>query len=125
MTSGFEWNEDVPYTDPRNDEIQMTRNEKPLLYALSRKFVHDPGSDFNYNGGLTQVMAAVVVRATKSSLQDYARRKLFEPLGITDFEWVGNSPACPLPPRGYVCVLATSPSSARYSCTAANGMVSK
>ena len=29
MTSGFEWNEDVPYTDPRNDEIQMTRNEKP------------------------------------------------------------------------------------------------
>ena len=26
MTSGFEWNEDVPYTDPRNDEIRMTRD---------------------------------------------------------------------------------------------------
>src|SRR5688500_17236731 len=25
MTSGFEWNEDIPYSDPRNDEIQMTR----------------------------------------------------------------------------------------------------
>ena len=95
MTSGFEWNEDIPYNDPRNDEIQMTRHEKPLLYALSRKFVVDPGSDFNYNGGLTQVMAAVLVRATKSSLQDYARTKLFEPLGITDVEWMGDLAGMP------------------------------
>jgi CubicO group peptidase (beta-lactamase class C family) len=126
MTSGFEWNEDIPYSDPRNDEIQMTRHEKPLLYALSRRFVVAPGSDFNYNGGLTQVMAAVLVRATKSSLQDYARTKLFEPLGITDVEWVGEiSPACPLPHPDSGCVLATSLSLARCICTAADGMVSK
>ena len=67
----------------------------PLLYALSRKFVVDPGSDFNYNGGLTQVMAAVLERATKSSLEDYARTKLFEPLGITDVEWVGDLAGMP------------------------------
>jgi CubicO group peptidase (beta-lactamase class C family) len=100
MTSGFEWNEDIPYSDPRNDEIQMTRNEKPLLYALSRKFVVDPGADFNYNGGLTQVMAAVLVRATKSSLQDYARTRLFEPLGITDVEWVGDLAGMPAAASG-------------------------
>ena len=100
MTSGFEWNEDIPYSDPRNDEIQMTRHEKPLLYALSRKFVVDPGADFNYNGGLTQVMAAVLVRATKSSLQDYARTKLFEPLEITDVEWVGDLAGMPAAASG-------------------------
>src|SRR5687767_12175837 len=100
MTSGFEWNEDIPYTDPRNDEIQMTRHEKPLLFALSRKFVVAPGSDFNYNGGLTQVMAAVLVRATKLSLQDYARTKLFEPLGITDVEWVGELAGMPAAASG-------------------------
>lgn len=95
MTSGFEWNEDVPYSNPLNDEIKMTRHEKPLLYALSPRMVLAPGSDFNYNGGLTQVMAAVLVRATKSSLQDYARTKLFEPLGITDVEWVGELAGMP------------------------------
>jgi CubicO group peptidase (beta-lactamase class C family) len=100
MTSGFEWNEDIPYTDPRNDEIRMTRHEKPLLFALSRKFVDAPGSEFNYNGGLTQVMAAVLVRATKSSLQDYARTKLFEPLGITDVEWVGELAGMPAAASG-------------------------
>src|SRR5215208_6911194 len=57
MTSGLEWNEDMPYTDPRNDEIRMTRDPDPLRYALSRAFAHDPGAEFNYNGGLVQAMA--------------------------------------------------------------------
>lgn len=95
MTSGFDWNEDVPYTDPRNDEIRMTRDAQPLRYALSRPFVLEPGADYRYNGGLTQVMAAVLVRATKTPLQDYARTKLFEPLGITDVEWVGDLAGMP------------------------------
>src|SRR5687768_15577413 len=100
MTSGFDWNENVPYNDPRNDEIRMTRDSEPLRYALSRSFKVDPGSDFNYNGGLTQVMAAVLVRASKTSLQDYARKKLFEPLGITDVEWVGNLAGMPAAASG-------------------------
>lgn len=100
MTSGFEWNESVSYADPRNDEIRMTRDPQPLRYALSPSFAVDPGSDFNYNGGLTQVMAAVLVRATKTSLQDYARTKLFEPLGITDVEWLGNLAGMPAAASG-------------------------
>ncbi len=100
MTSGFEWNEDIPYSDPRNDEIKMTRAEKPLLYALSRAFVVAPGSDFKYNGGLTQVMAAVLERATRSSLEDYARTRLFAPLGITDVEWMGDLAGMPAAASG-------------------------
>jgi CubicO group peptidase (beta-lactamase class C family) len=95
MTSGFEWNEDVPYNDPRNDEIRMTRDTQPLRYALNRPFAAVPGSEFNYNGGLTQVMAAVLVRATKTSLQEYARTKLFDPLAITDVEWMGDLAGMP------------------------------
>ena len=100
MTSGFEWNEDIPYNDPRNDEIRMTRDAQPLRYALARPFAVDPGSDFKYNGGLTQVLAAVLVRATKMSLQEYAQVKLFEPLGITDVEWVGNLAGMPAAASG-------------------------
>ncbi|MGQ0642313.1 MAG: serine hydrolase domain-containing protein [Gemmatimonadaceae bacterium] len=69
MTSGLQWNEEVPYNDPRNDEIRMTRDAQPLHYALSREFAHDPGSEFNYNRGLTHAMAAVLERATKISLE--------------------------------------------------------
>ena len=100
MTSGFEWNEEVPYTDPNNDEIRMTRDSQPLRYALSRPFKHVPGSEFNYNGGLTQVLAAVLERATKTPIEDYARKKLFEPLGITDVEWVGDLAGMPAAASG-------------------------
>jgi CubicO group peptidase (beta-lactamase class C family) len=95
MTSGLEWNEEIPYTDPRNDEIRMTRDPEPLRYALSRPFAHDPGSEFTYNGGSTQVLAAVVSRATKTPLRDYARAVLFDPLGITRFEWLGDLAGMP------------------------------
>lgn len=100
MTSGLKWNEDIPYNDPRNDEIRMTRDSQPLRYALAPVFDHTPGAEFNYNGGLTQVMAAVLERATKTSLEDYARTKLFEPLGITDVEWVGDLAGMPAAASG-------------------------
>ena len=95
MTSGLEWNEEIPYTDPRNDEIRMTREAEPLRYALSRRFAHEPGTEFTYNGGSTQVLAAVVSRATKTTLRNYIRSVLFEPLGITDFEWLGDLAGMP------------------------------
>src|SRR4030095_15570482 len=100
MTSGRRWNEEVPYTNPQNDEIRMTRDSNPLRYALSAPFAIDPGTDFNYNGALTQVMAAVIERGTKMPIEDYARRKLFEPLGITDVEWVGDLAGMPAAASG-------------------------
>jgi CubicO group peptidase (beta-lactamase class C family) len=100
MTAGLEWNEDMPYTDPRHDEIRMTRDLRPLHYVLSRPVVAAPGERFNYNGGLTQVLAAVVQRATGVPLSEYARRKLFAPLGISEVEWLGNLDGLPAAASG-------------------------
>jgi CubicO group peptidase (beta-lactamase class C family) len=100
MSSGLEWNERIPYSDPRNDEIRMTRHKEPLRFALSPRFVAEPGTRFNYNGGLTQVVAAVLERATKMPLEDYARAKLFEPLGITGVEWMGDLAGMPAAASG-------------------------
>lgn len=100
MTSGLRWNEEVPYTNPLNDEIRMTRDSLPLRYALSAPFDLVPGANFNYNGGLTHVMAAVIERATKTPIEEYARTKLFEPLGITDVEWLGDLAGMPAAASG-------------------------
>lgn len=95
MTAGLQWDEEVPYNNPRNDEIRMTRDSQPLRYALSPAVVAVPGTGFTYNGGLTHVMAAVIERATKSPIEEYARTKLFAPLGITEFEWLGDLASMP------------------------------
>jgi CubicO group peptidase (beta-lactamase class C family) len=95
MTSGLAWDESMPYSDPRNDEIAMVRDPQPLRYAFSRASTHDPGAEFNYNGGLVQVMAAVIQRAVKMPIQQYARTKLFAPLSIDTVEWFGDLAGMP------------------------------
>ncbi|MEO6444104.1 MAG: serine hydrolase [Gemmatimonadaceae bacterium] len=100
MTSGLEWNEVVSYDDPRNDEIRMTNDPQPLRFALSRTVAHAPDAEFTYNGGMTQVMAAVIERATKTPIEDYARAKLFVPLGIDSVEWVGELAGMPAAASG-------------------------
>lgn len=88
MTSGLEWNENIPYTDPANSEIQMDRSPDPIQFVLSRKLIQPPGRDWNYNGGTTQVLAGIIKKATGMEVDEYARKNLFAPLGITSFVWI-------------------------------------
>ncbi|MEX0287628.1 MAG: serine hydrolase domain-containing protein, partial [Flavobacteriaceae bacterium] len=87
MTSGLEWNEDVPYTDPENSEIQMTSSPDPMEFVLSRPLEVGPGEVWKYNGGTTQLLAAIIKKTTDLSIADFANKNLFEPLGINEFEW--------------------------------------
>ena len=95
MSAGLEWNEDIPYTDPKNDEIAMDLSPDPLRYVLGRPIVAAPGTVWKYSGGTTQVLGAILQRATKQPLADYARNVLFSPLGITQFEWLGRGGPSP------------------------------
>jgi CubicO group peptidase (beta-lactamase class C family) len=95
MSAGLEWNEDLPYTDPRNDEIVMSRSSDPIRYVLSRPIVGEPGATWTYNGGLTQLLGVIVQRATGQPLREYARATLFEPLGVDDIEWLGDLNGAP------------------------------
>ena len=88
MTAGLEWNEmEVPYTDSKNDEIQLYLTDDPINQVLSREVRDAPGSRWYYNGGLTQVAAGVVEQLTGKPLDRYAEEVLFEPLGIDDYTW--------------------------------------
>ena len=90
MSSGLDWNEQVPYNDPKNDEIAMDRSPDASRYVLARPIVAAPGTTWNYNGGTTHLLGVIVQRATKQPLMDYARTMLFAPLGVTAFEWLGR-----------------------------------
>ena len=74
-----------------------------------------PGYLYNYNGGNTALLAAVLAKKTGQTLDDYARQKLFAPLGITNSEWVvmsGLEHVRPPPRAPPACGRATSPRSA-------------
>jgi CubicO group peptidase (beta-lactamase class C family) len=79
------------YSDPRNSEIAMERAADRYRFVLERPLVAEPGSRWVYHGGATAVLAHLIADGTGTPLFDYAREKLFEPLGIVDSEWVRGS----------------------------------
>lgn len=87
MTAGLEWDELGPKSDPANSEVGMIRSANPYRFALDRRVVAPPGNLWIYNGGCTELLAAVLSRVTAKGVDAFAAETLFEPLGIMDVAW--------------------------------------
>lgn len=87
MSSGLAWHEGG---DGPDDEHRLMWKWSPAYHVLSRPIEAPPGTRFNYNSGGTLLLADILGRATGMPWKDFARTALFEPLGITDLEWVGD-----------------------------------
>ncbi len=101
MSSGLHWDEySFPYTDPRNSENAMDAAPDRIRYLLSLASDTAPGTRFRYSGGDVALIGAVIARATKMPLDDFARIKLFAPLGIGHFEWTKDDHGVPIAASG-------------------------
>ena len=89
MESGIQWNdlETYSYDDPRNDLIQRWRSDDPIGYALSRDLEAAPGATFEYCNANTNILGEIVRRASGTSLDQFSRDHLFDPLGVEELEW--------------------------------------
>ena len=54
---------------------------------LAQPVTHTPGTYFVYNSGATYMLAAILQRVVGTTLLDYLRPRLLDPLGITDATW--------------------------------------
>jgi CubicO group peptidase (beta-lactamase class C family) len=86
MTAGFEWNEDLPYNDPKNSCDVMEANYDWVQYVINRPMAADPGKSFVYSSGVTQLLSHIFKKATGKNVDDYAAQYLFQPLGIA-YHW--------------------------------------
>jgi len=100
MSLGLEWNEDIPYQDPRNSEIQMELAPDRYRFIFTRPFMADPGARWIYGAAATELIGALVVKGTGQSLPDFARANLFEPLGIGATAWTNGLNGQPAPSSG-------------------------
>lgn len=87
MTGGFDWNENLPYIDPRNNAVTMEASYDWVQYAIDRPMAREPGERFNYSSGESQLLAHIFYRATGLDIEEYAARHLFGPLGIERWFW--------------------------------------
>jgi CubicO group peptidase (beta-lactamase class C family) len=85
MTSGIEWREKA-YT-PGETIMKMYRSPDRTEFVLSQPMSDTPGTKFYYNSGNPYVLSALITKETKQSAFDFAKKELFEPLGITSAKW--------------------------------------
>jgi CubicO group peptidase (beta-lactamase class C family) len=88
MTTGIRWDEfTADYTDIKNNCAQMEASEDWVQYVLDQPMAAEPGVTFVYNSGATELLSYVLRKATGKDVADYARERLFGPLGIRSFAW--------------------------------------
>jgi CubicO group peptidase (beta-lactamase class C family) len=85
MTSGIDWRE--PTDGPPVTFFEMQRSPDWTQFILGRPMSNAPGEIFNYNSGNPQLLSAILTKLTGMSAEDYAKAKLFGPLGITYWNW--------------------------------------
>ena len=86
MRSGIEWHENDRPLDSTNTTLLLEASADWIRFTISQPMDAEPGTKWVYNSGGSALMAEVLRSATGKHVDEYARRELFEPLGIT-FQW--------------------------------------
>ena len=85
MTSGLDWQEKA-YT-PDETIMRMYASPDRTEFVLSQPMSTAPGTKFYYNSGNPYVLSALITKKTGQSAFDFAKKELFEPLGIKSAQW--------------------------------------
>ncbi len=91
MSAGFNWEEMIPLDDPKNDNINMFNSPDYLSYILLKPISDSLFHKFNYNSGCPMIIAGIIEKTTKMSLDKFAELYLFKPLEISNYRWIKDS----------------------------------
>lgn len=84
MTAGFAWDDGSQFG-------QLIQSKDWVRFVLDLPVATEPGTQFNYNSGVSHLLSAILQKATGQTAAAYAEKKLFGPLGIKDYRW-GQDP---------------------------------
>jgi CubicO group peptidase (beta-lactamase class C family) len=85
MSAGFNTN---TLPDFYNKDASFDSAKHILTYD---SVLYKPGETFFYDSGLPHLMSAIIQKTSGLTLEEYAKKELFDPLDITDYGW-GSDP---------------------------------
>ena len=86
MSAGVDWDES--YSSLFSKTTQAYYGNDLWKLALTEKLVEKPGVRFNYQSGVTQILAFLLQKATGRNIADYASEKLWTPIQAEeDAQW--------------------------------------
>jgi CubicO group peptidase (beta-lactamase class C family) len=85
MTSGLAWDEGLAVSWRSLAELRRSRDW--VRFILDQPMANQPGEIFYYNSGNSHLLSALITQLTGRTAEDFARDRLFGPLGITNYSW--------------------------------------
>ncbi|WP_297093714.1 serine hydrolase [uncultured Draconibacterium sp.] len=70
---------------PNDEELYLSDDR--IATILSRELNCEPGTKFQYDGGNTELLGAILKKKTGMYADEFAKKYLFEPLHITHYNW--------------------------------------
>jgi len=80
MTTGLEWIDNKNYDE-------MWDSDNAAKYFFNRPVACIPGTKFTYCSGVAHILQFILEKVTGEEVLSYAKKVLFEPLGIWDVLW--------------------------------------
>lgn len=87
MRSGIDWTTEGGYDDAEHSTVLLEASDAWIRFVLDRPTDAEPGTVYEYNDGVSVLLGKIVREATGRRMDDWARERLFEPIGIDEFYW--------------------------------------
>ncbi|TJY44184.1 serine hydrolase [Cohnella pontilimi] len=87
MTPGWSWPE---WGDWGGRPQPMQNSKNWIRFIMSRERLEPPGMRMRYDSGSSQLLSAILQKATGMTADKYAERHLFGPLGIDAYRWYSD-----------------------------------
>ena len=81
MSAGFMWNDRGP------SMWKWYSSSNWLKSAIQLPLENNPGDVFNYNSSTSHLLSIILTKSTKTSTLDFAKKNLFDPLGMQSAFW--------------------------------------
>jgi CubicO group peptidase (beta-lactamase class C family) len=95
MRSGLDWPNVYWFSTTPKFYLNLYHSDDWAKYILDRR-VSFTGGGFNYSFADSHLLAEILAKATKEDVFEYAKRHLFNPLGIKELFWPKNPQGIPI-----------------------------
>jgi CubicO group peptidase (beta-lactamase class C family) len=73
--------------ESKGNEQSMMQSKDWVKYTLDLPMIAEPGKSSSYCTGCALTLGSLVEKATNKNIEEFAKENLFEPLGISNYEW--------------------------------------
>ena len=86
MRSGIAWKTEGGYAEGHST-VTMEDSKAWIQFILDQEMDQEPGTTYEYNDGASVLIGKILREATGMRADEWAREKLFMPIGIDEFHW--------------------------------------